>query len=205
MLKQASKEAKALFLLEFTKELIKNSNSSAFYEIQAQLKEKEQTEKERIEEIRKGAQKKVRENLETSEKTTFKPLPTTFQIKPFKRARVLRIPEPRLPERLQYLRPFATNLELDLGVINPLINDINVETIECDGKNENLIVRGRIGEKTTTITLTEEDINTIIQTFSQKTKLPVDEGVFNAVFGRLKISAIYSEMIGSKFIIKKIR
>ena len=46
---------------------------------------------------------------------------------------MLRIPEIRLPPRLQYLRPRPTELEIDLAKLNPLVKDQAVKIIECNG------------------------------------------------------------------------
>lgn len=114
------------------------------------------------------------------------------------------IPKSRLPPRFQYLKPTSTNLEIDLGKLNPLIKDPLVKDIECPGANQNIIVSGMMGRKKTDIVLSREEIEQIIKKFSETTKIPVHEGIFKVVFGKLIFSAIISNIISSKFIIKKI-
>jgi len=124
---------------------------------------------------------------------------------PMARARVLRIPEPRLPERFQYLRPTPTKQEIDLGKLNPLIQDSAVKTIECEGPDERIFVTGRMGRKPTGIVLSGEEIDEIIEKFSEKARIPVQKGVFKVVVGSLVLSSVVSDVVGSRFVIKKIQ
>jgi type IV secretory pathway ATPase VirB11/archaellum biosynthesis ATPase len=80
-----------------------------------------------------------------------------------------------------------------------------VKNIECSGPDEKIIVSGAMGRKPTSITLSKEQIDEIIERFSQATRIPVSEGIYKVVHGNLILSAIVSEIIGSKFIIKKMR
>ena len=62
---------------------------------------------------------------------------------------------------------------------------------------------GRMGRKKTGTVLSKEEIDEVIKTFSEAAKIPISEGIFKVVFGKLILSAILSDVIGSKFIIKK--
>ena len=115
----------------------------------------------------------------------------------------LRIPETRLPSRLQYLKPTPTKAEIDLGDLNPLLKDPAVKIIECDGAGKRIIVKGTMGIKPTAITLEKDEINEVIKKFSETTKIPIQEGIYKVVFGNLIFSSIFSEVISSKFIIRK--
>lgn len=117
---------------------------------------------------------------------------------------VLRIPEPELPETIKYLRPQATNEQIDLGKLNILIRDPLVKIIECNGPEENTIVIGIMGRKKTAIKLNKEEIEQIVQTFSEAAKIPVHEGLFKAAVGSSVISAVVSDIAGIKFVIRKI-
>lgn len=121
-----------------------------------------------------------------------------------KQPATLRVPEPRLPPEFQHLRPTPTKQEIDLGKLNPLIQDPAVKTIECEAPDEKIIVTGNMGRKPTNITLTEDEINDVIDKFSEASKIPVNAGVFKVVVGNLILSAIVSEVTNSKFIIRKI-
>jgi hypothetical protein len=217
MLNQTSKEFRALFLLKFIQEVLKNTKT--YQEVKKQayvrniIEEKEEKRKEEPKNIIFPTQKKDIRNIikerERREKSVVSQLkrkelrPLPRPIPRLMRRPVLRIPEPRLPLTVQYLRPTPTTREMDLEKLNPLINDPLVKIIECNGPGENIMVTGSMGRKMTNIVLTKEDIDLTIQRFSEATKIPVHEGIFKVVRGRLIFSAIISNIIGSKFLIKK--
>jgi len=190
---QNSENLKKLVLLEFTKELIKNSNKLVFYQTRTEVNKKKKEELKTIE--------KSRSLVESIGKLKIFPQSVQKQQIPL---RVLRIPTTRLPPNLQYLKPYPTNIKLDLGKLNPLVNDPGVDAIECNKKDEELLVSGRFGIKKTGIILTEEEIVEIIDKFSKAAKIPYEEGIFDVAVGNLEFSAIYSEILGSKFIIRKL-
>jgi hypothetical protein len=113
------------------------------------------------------------------------------------------IPEYPLPSTVQYLRPYPTNMQIDLGKLNILVNDPNVQAIECNGPEEPIVVRGSMGAKNTNIILNEEEENEILRRFSESSRIPIHEGIYKIVVGKLILSAIVSEVVGSKFIIRK--
>jgi len=193
MLTKISEEFKTSFLLQFTRELIRHSSKNELLELETILeKEKKETHQEISEKI------KEKEKPLFAKEETIKPLPSRKLQFP-----ILRIPETRLPQNLQYLKPVPTELEIDLGKLNPLIKDPLVVSIECSGTDEQVVVRGRMGVKKTNIILNKEEINQVIQKFSETAKIPVHDGILRMAKGRLVLSAIVSEIIGSKFIIRK--
>lgn len=202
---------KAFFLLQFTKELIQHLGAGEVFKLENILKEQTKEKGNRIKNIIKEKEKrpkKIEQQLEVQLKEKEKPL-----FKPLLKPRVirrtfpsiLRIPEPKLPPRLQYLRPTPapTNIQIDLEKLNPLIKDSMVRDIQCNGPDKNIIVKGAMGVKGTNIILSKEEINQVIKKFSETAKIPLQEGIFRVVVGRLILSAIISDVIGSKFIIKK--
>jgi len=196
MLTKISEEFKIFFLLQFTKELIKNSVKNELLELETILKEeKKDTHQEIIKKIKERAKP-------TTKKEFIEQFPTVIKTKRLS-IPLLRIPEPILPKSLQYLKPAPTKLEIDLGKLNPLIKDPLVNSIECSGTDEPVIVRGKMGIKKTNIILNKEEIDQTIKKFSEMAKIPIHGGILKIVAGRLVLSAIISEIIGSKFIIKK--
>lgn len=207
-----SKEFKKTFLLEFTKRLILNSapfeviKLKTLVEEESPLTEKE-NKKEAIKEIMKEKEIKILEKEEQKPKyfAPIKPLVErkTYPFQNFQDQRLI-IPETRLPQRLQYLKPIPTPKEIDLGKLNPLVKDPFVEMIECYGAEKHIIVRGRMGVKKTATTLDDKEINEIITKVSEESRIPAQTGIFKAVVGKISFMAIISEIIGSKFIIKKL-
>ena len=197
MLTKISDELKTSFLLQFTRELIKNSVKNELIELETILKEEE---KDTHQEIIKKIKEKANPTLAREELT--KPLPQVIKTRKLQPIS-LRIPEPILPKNLQYLKPAPTKLKIDLGKLNPLIKDPLVNSMECSGTDNPVIVKGKMGIKKTNIILNKEEIDQTIKKFSETAKIPIHGGILNIVAGRLVLSAIISEIIGSKFIIKK--
>jgi len=205
MLEKTSTEFRKVFLLYLAKELIKNSKTGAVIELENVLREKRKKENLKKKEIQR---KKI------SEVKRIKKLPLSkgiiperafhsdLQRKP-RRPLFLRIPEPRLPQGLQFLRPIPTNFKIDLGKLNPLIADPAVRLIECNGPDKKIIIQTGI-KRPTNIILDKEEIEGIVEKFSGIAKIPLHEGVFRVALGNLLLSAIISDVIIPKFIIRKI-
>ena len=218
MLKQTSKSLRARFILQFTEELIR---STEIYrelkikrEVRGVIKEEEKREREGFKpskDIRKIVKEKIKGDMMKVAQLEKEGLPLELAIlsKPSairrirQRARILRIPDSILPPTVQHIRPIPTRVNVDIGKLNPLIRDPLVKTIECNGPDQKLVVSGIMGRKNTNITLSKEEIDEIIEGFSRETKIPADEGIFKAAIGGLIISAVVSDIVGSKFIIKK--
>lgn len=198
MLLQTSPEFRKFFLLEFTKELIKASKKFTII-----------SEKKQILNIpRKQLPLPSRFN---NQRMQFIPNQTpqlSIQrkiIPPQNRQLVQKqqIPNPSLPLRLQYLKPIPTNIELNLGKLKELLRDPTIQLTECDGPGKEIIVY-LPSPKTTGIVLNQEEIDAIIKEFSDKAKIPIEQGIFKVAAGNLILLAAISELVGIKFIIKKI-
>jgi hypothetical protein len=202
-----SDEFKKIFLLAFTKELIKHSQNKDISNLQRIIELEESKRKEKIPSAfhveYTPAPKKL--NAPAPEKKISPKIPVA-RIKPLTR-RIIRpaliIPEPKLPSHLEYLRPVPTSgVEIDLLKINPLIKDPGVRVIEGN-PDERVKVSGGMGTKPTSIVLSKEDIDAIIDKFSKASKIPAGEGIYRVVVGNLSLSAVISEMVGSRFVIRK--
>jgi len=247
MLKQSPENFRKFFLLEFTKEILRNIESykktlSEKREIaaitpQKQPKEfyvipkipliKEKIQKKVIHEIVKEKARRdsekisdLRKELSSIKFVQPKAFPEASKwvkrlTKPVEESRAelvrkglvspLVINELSLPPTVSHIRPVPMPHEIDLGKLNPYLKDPLVKVVECNGPDEKIIVMGRMGRKSTALVLTKEEIDDIIQRFSEATKIPVHEGINKFVFGRLVLSSIVSDVVGSKFIIKKMR
>ena len=201
-MKRFSKNFKKLFLLYFTRELILHSAKGEFLQLQNLVKEQIKDEKDELIHSIKRKTLEKKEMLKDKDLTFHK----IFRgMKPgfYSQRKTLTIPESHLPLHLQYLKPVPRNIEIDLEKLNSLIKDPAVKIIECNGSDEHIIVRGSMGVKPTNIVLGKEEINKIIKKFSEISNIPIHEGIYHIVAGRLILSAIVSEVIGSKFMIKK--
>jgi len=206
MLHRTSQDFRRFFLLQFTREIIKNTKTEAIFELQERIKHQDKEIQNKIDkkEDDKKNVEKIKDILKKPINEIRTPKITHRQKRnPISNQRILRIPEPRLPPHLSYLKPYATNIKIDLGPLNPFFDDPAVNEIECRGENSDIIVRGRMGQKTTGITLNEKEINNIIDTISNSSRIPKEEGIFKAIIGKINFSAIISEH-GSRFLIKKL-
>lgn len=195
-----SDEFKRFFLIKFTEELINHSAKKDILNLQRIIELKER---------KKIGKKILKQRLDLKERIKPKrieiskyPSVKTKQIKQITRQSLF-IPEPKLPSHLEYLKPIpTTNVEIDLLKINPLLKDSAVRVIEGN-PDEKVKVTGTMGTKQTNIILSKEDIDRIIDKFSESSKIPKTEGIYKVVVGNLILSAIISEVVGSRFIIKK--
>ncbi len=204
---------KKLFLLLFTKELIRHS-----------LKEPYEPEKvpahgfvKKIPKPKENLKSLVKKELSREriqEKEDLgKAVNKTKQFKPSSKQLTsqirnvgipkLRVPRAKLPQRFEYLKPMITEKRIDLGELNILVNNPHIREIETKGPNENVFVFGNAGKKQTEIILSNEEVDEVINRFSKAAKIPMFEGLFRVVVGKLIFSAVISEERGSKFLIKK--
>jgi hypothetical protein len=205
-----STDFKKSFLLTFTKQLIRHSEKRDIIKLQKIIETEEISKEKTI--SRKPIPiftREIKTPLIPIRESVKKPLEIQQKIKPQIRQFVkpaptlLFIPEPKLPEHLEYLKPIPTpGVEIDLFKINPLIKDPAVRIIEAN-PDEKVMVIGTMGTKPTDIVLNKEDMDRIINTFSEASKIPTTEGIYRVVVGNLILSAIISETIGSRFTIKK--
>ncbi|MBU2104890.1 MAG: hypothetical protein KKF67_03935 [Nanoarchaeota archaeon] len=202
MLKDTSSRFRTLFLLQFTRELIKNSKPKEFF-IQPKKSAPKFIPSRNI--SVESSLKFKKRFIAESPPLMFKPSPVRPIMKrpPSRGLGGFYIPEPTLPPRLQNIYPSPTNKDIDLEKLNPLIRDPAVKIIECNGPGEKILVRGNMGTKLTSISLTQNEIDNMIERFSEEAKIPITEGVFNVAVGRLILTALISEIVSPKFVIKK--
>ena len=211
---KASQDFKTQILLQFTKELIRNTDA---YKVLI-IKESEKLVELQKKQMKQQVQEIVKSKIKNNEKRLNQIKKRTFEIpqnvRPFKsffeqrnqirKTRpILQIPEPILPPTVQYIKPIPSQLEIDLKKLNPFVKDPFVKIIECDGPDENVMVIGTMGRKRTGTILSKEEIDEVIKIFSAATKIPIQEGVNKVVLGKMILSAIVSNIVGSRFIIKK--
>ena len=218
MLENTSKEFRELFLLTFTKQLILNSKNIEIFKLEELLKRKDNIQD--IDEIKQ----EVKEKLHTKQidkKVSLSKDPFSKKseerriLRPkFKRRetpilpprKILRVHKPtKLPPQFSYLQPTVTDKSIDLGKLNILIQDRNVQSIECEGEDTKVLVIGTMGKKPTTIVLSKEEIGGVIDKFSQESKIPKTMGIFKVAVGKLMLTAMISESVGTRFVIKKIQ
>ncbi|MBU3907040.1 MAG: hypothetical protein KKA64_02195 [Nanoarchaeota archaeon] len=209
MLQKTSEEFRTLFLIKFTEELINHSKTAEAVSIEKLLREKinrniEKKEEEKIfhEIISKknlnpkkagGLRENFRERISQMHNHPLSvPMPPR-----------LTTPSQKIPSAIQNITPMPSNIQLDLGKLNSFVKDPTLTDIECEGAGKNILVKRMNNTRQTQVILSKEEIDNIIQRFSQEAKIPVETGIFKVAVGSLVMSAIISDIIGSKFIISK--
>jgi len=91
----------------------------------------------------------------------------------------------------------------DYGKIGPLLNDPSVSSIECQGAGKNLTVIRAGRRQMTGIILAKEEIDGILNHVSEVVHIPILEGVFRAAADGFSISAVVSEVVGTRFVVRK--
>jgi hypothetical protein len=194
-------EFRKLFLKEFTRHLIQNVEPEKFKPLKETFQDLFPEEDFEVTPINLPMRKPLM------------PMPQRMQFKP-------RIQKPKIKEQMfqsqkikpQNLSPMpipsnSTSGPMMLGPnlekVLSFLKDPSVQAVECTGPEKNLLVNksGRI--QTTSLNLTKDQINSIMQTISEQTRIPLISGVFKAVFGQFLITAVISEYVGTRFIIQK--
>jgi hypothetical protein len=135
----------------------------------------------------------------TSQQVVVQPQTQNQQIKHEINHQVTQIRKIFPPTKLPPLQPG----EIDFGKIIFLIRDPLVSYIEVQGENKNITIKKAGQTLKMQLTLTREEIISIIMSFSEKVRIPLVEGLLNARYENIEISAIVSESISPSFIIRK--
>jgi hypothetical protein len=156
--------------------------------------------------IPKVSEKVMRASMEVPMPTVPKPVPVF--VAPVRKVRKVSPPPQPVPVRVvrqqQIITPATTTkTSQDYGKIMPLLNDPSVSTIECPGAGKPILIIRAGQRQITKITLNPQEIKDILQKISGTAHIPILEGVFRAVVDGFSVNAVISEMIGSKFILKK--
>lgn len=91
------------------------------------------------------------------------------------------------------------------GKMNMIVRDPFVEFIECEGPDKNLIVTKRGQKQKTNISLTKQEIDTLLNNISAKTRIPLVTGVYRVSWDNMVINAVVSDSVSQRFLIKKSR
>lgn len=98
---------------------------------------------------------------------------------------------------------FQKSLDIDLGKINIFFNDPRINSIECSGPDKFITVITN-KQELTRISLNEKEIQDIINKFSTLSNTKIIGGLLKARVNNYTITAVVSEIIGSRFMISKI-
>lgn len=170
---------KTKFLEEFAKELIINSYHGPIIIKKVEIKQEMPNIPSLI-------------NNTKHEELTFQQIPERGNEKPL-----------IVPEKPLEFREDEFYNGLYLGKLAKIIVDPTVISIECPGFGKYVTIRRINSQTITKIILSQEEIYSIIQSFSEHAKIPRIGGIFKAIVNNLLITAIETD-INSRFIITKI-
>jgi hypothetical protein len=127
-----------------------------------------------------------------------------MQPKPILKQHIL---PPKMQQRpVQRTMPAPENYQItsgEYGKITALIDDPTVTIIECSGPGQNLSITHAGQKQFTKISLTQEEIRELLEKIAQKARIPLINGVFKAAVDNFFINAVVSEIVSTRFTIKK--
>ncbi len=98
------------------------------------------------------------------------------------------------------------DISVDFSIMKkllPLLLDPSVQSIECKGEGQRILVLRGPSVQISNITLSKEEINSLMKEISEKTRIPLIQGLFKAAFENFIITAVISDFVGTRFIIEK--
>ncbi len=89
------------------------------------------------------------------------------------------------------------------SLLDQWLSDATIESIECMGPDQNLIIKrnGSITQSTTH--LTQSEIQKLVEDLSKQANIPLAEGILKAETPQWTVIGIVSEFGGSRFLIQK--
>jgi|GEM_PF-3389507 len=85
-----------------------------------------------------------------------------------------------------------------------LLTDPTVQSVECPGLGKQVLLNKSGNIIASNISLSREEIDGIMQAISKKTKVPIIPGLFKAAFDNFLVTAVISELAGTRFVIQKV-
>lgn len=134
---------------------------------------------------------------------TQKPIQSAQLMQPIQTKRPIQPIQRPIPQRVVPAPANTPASTGEYGKITNLIRDPTITLIECNGAGETISII-RAGQKQfTKISLNPVEIKEILDTVSQKARIPILEGIFKAAVDNFIVNAVVSSIVGSRFVIKK--
>ena len=114
------------------------------------------------------------------------------------------LPEiPKLPKFPKIRAQNMTPVQNPIEKISTILKDPSVLGLECLGPGKFILVNHSGKIQTTPLAFSKENIDEVMSYISQKTSIPLIQGVFKTVLGNLLVTAVISDFVGTRFIIQK--
>jgi len=132
-------------------------------------------------------------------------------IMPKRAERQLPFIRPKKSQEMQFARrplikPAPKNMKIpqeDYGKLTGLIKDPSITYVENLGAEKPIAIIRAGQRQLTKIILNEDEIKQFLGNVAAKARVPLVEGVFRAAVDNFSVNAVVSDLIGSRFIIKK--
>jgi hypothetical protein len=125
---------------------------------------------------------------------TLRPIPPKIQQVP--------LPSQQTPP-LAPVQDKSVGIVSGYGKLDGLFADPSVSSIECPGPGKPVMIIRAGQRQFTKISLNPKEIQELLEQVADDARIPLMEGVFRAAVDNFSINAVVSEIIGSRFIIKK--
>ena len=182
-------EFRATFLKLFVQQLIKSSYAGASEKNSA-------TTEEIVQEEKVFGKNEERKNISTQKNF----LPSTIR----KENHEDKIPPALISRQPTLPTQNVSQEKINLGKVTQFLLDPTVLSVECPGPNRNILVNRSGIMQTSGTSLTKEEIDNLLKEISNKTRIPIVEGLFKTAFQDLVLTAVVSNFVGSRFVIQKI-
>ena len=132
--------------------------------------------------------------LKSRNKTALQP---TIVKQPLKSTKPVKQIKP-LPQK-----PSELKIEYNLEAIKKFFNDPLILSIEHPGQERPIVINHGGIITPSSIILSDAEAKNIMDEISSLTRIPIQKGVFKAMFDNLIITAVISEFIGIRFVIQR--
>lgn len=122
---------------------------------------------------------------------------------PLPRQKSFNLPPPPMSMPRTYTPNASPGQNLSIGRLTRVLYDPSVWSVECLGAGKPILVNRAGAVMTSAITLSDQEIQQVLNEFSERTRIPLIQGVFKAIFQDLLITAVVSEFVGTRFVIQK--
>jgi len=195
-----------IFLKDFVRQLIANSYSPEQERTRVRLKEVSEEKPMAVQ-----TQANLPEPIPKSppERKVMRALPRRKIRVPQPRPKIIpKTPREEKPQTLVEQKPVPPSEDIEqaavnLGKVTQFLKDPSVLSVECPGPGKNILVNRSGAIQTTPLTLNKEEIDSLIQEISDKTKIPIVPGLLKTAFQDLILTAVISEYVGTRFILQK--
>jgi hypothetical protein len=142
-----------------------------------------------------------------SKRMEFKPSApiNVFPVKPVQPKQMIppQMPMPMPSPSAQSSVPGVSLKQLDLGKIAEIIRDPTVISVESPGPGKNLLINKHGVIQAAPMVLVKEEIESIMNDISDKTRIPLIPGLFKVVLNDVLVIAVISEFVGTRFLVQK--